>query len=170
MTFKRIFLLCCLPSILFFNSCSTETNIQEAELEELSNVETLNILRVDVGDDSFSADRVNVNLQGSLINIVGTEIETDRSVFLTFVLKGDLQILGDSARNPDSNVAGYLLNTEGIGYLTNAVDGIVGEIKITELDTEKNLISGEFFFTAYNQDFQPIQLKNGIFENVSFER
>ncbi|NAS30235.1 hypothetical protein GTQ40_04575 [Flavobacteriaceae bacterium R38] len=168
MSIKRLFLLCCLaPTLLFFTSCSTDS--VDTEIDAIEESPT-NLFRAEVDDTTFQADNINVNLEGSLINIVGTETETNRSVFLTFVLKDNVQALGDSERNPNGNIAGYLLNDSNIGYLTNVIDGILGEIKITNLDNENNTISGEFFFTAYNQEFTPVQLKNGVFENVPFER
>ena len=167
MSFKRIFLLCCLaPTLFFFTSCSSDSDTVSDEIEQSS----VNLLRVEVDNTPFLADRINVNLEGSLINIVGTETTTNRSVFLTFVLKDEVQALGDSDRNPNGNIAGYLLNDSNEGYLTNVIDGILGEIRITNFSSTDNKVSGEFFFTAYNQDFIPIQLENGVFENITFER
>jgi len=168
MSFKKIFLLCCLaPTLLFFfTSCTTDSDTITNEQVPLSN----NFLRVEVDNTTFQADRFSVNLEESLINIVGTETSTNRSVFLTFVLKDEIQALGDSARNPNGNIAGYLLNDDNEGYITNVIDGILGEIRITELDDKNNTVSGTFFFTAFNDEFIPIELKNGVFENISFER
>ncbi|NER14065.1 hypothetical protein GWK08_11485 [Leptobacterium flavescens] len=166
MTIKRLFLLCYLtPILLFFNSCSTDGDITQEELN------TVNFLQVDVGQFKFNADRVTVNTQGTLVNIVGTNVETDRSVFLTFRMDTeDVVVLGKTEENPDGNIAGYLLNAENEGYLTNQIDGISGEIIITSYDEVNNTISGEFNFTAHNEDYIPVKLQNGVFEKVSLNR
>lgn len=164
MSIKRLFLLCCLtPTLFFLNSCSTDIDTEIAEIEELS---AINFLQVDIGKETFVADKITVNLEGSLINIVGTDTETNRSVFLTFVIKGDTFVLGDPSENPNGNFGGYLINDTNEGYLSNAVDGIAGEIKLTDFDRAKSTISGKFFFTAYNQDYIPIELTNGVFQNI----
>ncbi len=165
MKLKKIFLLCCLtPTLFFFNSCSISEDIDELETDIAI---TSNLLTVDIDGADFETNKVSVNRENSLINIVSTDTDTNRSVFLTFVIKGDVSILGDDKSNPDGNVAGYLLNDTNEGYVTNTIDGILGEIRITNLDRVNNTISGTFFFTAFNQDSIPIQLQNGVFENVS---
>ena len=168
MSIKRIFLLCCLtPTLFFFTSCSSDANLDTDETDEIALNSTL--FEVEIDGASFKADRISVDRNESLLHIVGTDSKTNRSVFLTFVLKENIQVLGDAKENPSGNIAGYLLNDENVGYLTNALNGRMGEIRIGNLDRTTNTISGTFFFTAHNSDFVPVQLKNGVFENVAFE-
>jgi hypothetical protein len=169
MKLYRVFLLCCLSQITFFvSSCSNDSDAVGNNEEEIINAEE-NFIEVQVNRQSFQPDEVTVNSEDDFINIVGTETATNRSVFLTFKLIGEGTLnLGDSTNNPEGNIAGFLMNNENIGYLTNGIQGDWGEIKITRLDGINRKISGTFHFTAYDQNYRPIVLENGEFIDVSY--
>lgn len=169
MKLSKVFLLCCLSQIvLLLFSCSGDSDSMELIEEEISNTQE-NFIEVLVNRQSFKPDDVTVNSQGNYINIVGTETSSNRSVFLTFKLIGEGTLnLGDSSENQEDNIAGFLINDENKGFLTNGIKGNWGEIKITKLDGINRKISGIFHFTAYDKDYRPIVLDNGEFIDVSY--
>ncbi len=168
MKLSRLFLLCCLSQIaILVTSCSSDSSAGGIEDEIINSDE--NFVAVQVNRQSFVPDAVTVNSQEDFVNIIGTETATNRSVFLTFKLIGEGTLnLGDSANNPEGNIAGFLINDEDKGYLTNGIEGNWGEIKITKLDGINRKISGTFHFTAYDQEYRPIVLENGEFLDVSY--
>ncbi|WP_340198903.1 DUF6252 family protein [Ascidiimonas sp. W6] len=169
MKLSRLFLLCCISQIaVFMYSCSSDSdNIGDSNEQIITADE--NFIEVQVNRQNFQPDEVAVNAEGDFVNIVGTETSSNRSVFLTFKLLGEGTLnLGDSSENPEGNIAGFLLNTENKGYLTNGIEGNWGEIKITKLDLENRKISGTFHFTAYDQEYRPIVLEDGSFIDVSY--
>lgn len=168
MRLSRLFLLCCLSQIaILVTSCSSDSSAGGIEDENINSDE--NFIAVQVNRQSFLPDAITVNSQEDFVNIIGTETATNRSVFLTFKLIGEGTLnLGDSANNTEGNIAGFLINDENKGYLTNGIEGNWGEIKITKLDGINRKISGTFHFTAYDQEFRPIVLENGEFMDVSY--
>ncbi|XLS27731.1 DUF6252 family protein [Flavobacteriaceae bacterium M23B6Z8] len=150
------------------SSCSSDSDSLEPIDGQIVTAEE-NFIEVQVNRQSFQPDQVSVNSQDNFVNIVGTETSSNRSVFLTFKLLGTGTLnLGDSSENPEGNVAGFLLNAENKGYLTNGIEGKWGEIKITKLDAVNRKISGTFHFTAYDQDYRPIVLEDGSFVDVTY--
>jgi len=172
MKFIRVFLLCCLSPLIFLTvSCSSDTpGDSTIDLIPDTDADVVeNMIKVEVNREVFEPDRLVVNTEASIINIVGTQTSSNRSVFLTFKANGTGVLkLGNASNNPDGNVAGFLMNAENRGFLTNAIEGEWGEIRITKYDPVGKKISGEFYFTAYDINYRPIVLENGSFTDVSF--
>ncbi len=171
-----------------FISCTSEeidvNNVYSSEIYTIGNVQ-MNIgdytqyfiqgndsvvFEVDINGEKFEADEVRVVKQDSIISIIGRDLLLDRTVFLNFMIKqDDIMYLGKSNDNPFNNVAGYLLNSENIGYVTSEVYNTCGSIIIEGMNNTKNTVSGKFNFSACDRENHFLELTNGIFKNIVFD-
>ncbi len=111
----------------------------------------------------FKADEVTVTIDNNIIHIVAKRIENNQTIFLTVATtEGNHLKLGDSDENPNNNVAGFLVDSEG--FVTSNVNATTGEVNFLVNNSKEQLFEGTFFFAASNVNNQYITVTEGKFK------
>ena len=88
-------------------------------------------------------------------------------IHLTELIQGQTyQLRANLGSNVVSKYATYLISTNqgGIDYSTTNLN--VGEMKISKLDPNKQIISGTFWFDAINQNGEKVEVREGRFDMI----
>ena len=144
------------------------SNPMDGDVLETNPQETVDMrFTVFINETEFVPSKIKTTIDGDKINILATDETLDRSVFLIFIMDtGTTLPLGRSHENTDGNTAGYLFNGENKGFVTSEMPQICGYIKISEINTDTNIISGTFEFDACNIVDDVLNFQDGIFENI----
>ena len=97
-------------------------------------------------------------------NITGNGTEAVALYSSNVILEEDTKyILKDYAQNHSANYSISIYPNVN-NYETN--NGYTGELHITKLDKEKNIISGTFWFDAVNEQGKKVEIREGRFDMV----
>ena len=88
-------------------------------------------------------------------------------IHLTELNQGQIyQLTTNLGSNVVSKYGTYLISTNQGGIDYNTTNLNVGEIKITKLDSNKQIISGTFWFDAINQNGEKVEVREGRFDMI----
>ncbi|GAB1858313.1 hypothetical protein MHTCC0001_31500 [Flavobacteriaceae bacterium MHTCC 0001] len=171
MTFKQLTFLLSIISFSILVSCNIEPF--QGDINNPDDANPIGVFRVDFDSETFIADQVTATVLNDVINI--SAIRGDNQELMTFTVFANSPgryPIGVTVGAVEVNAAAYTTNSLGgesdtwIGA-TNFNDA-QGEITITQIDTEKQTISGSFFFTGHHVSLEKKEFTNGIFTNVSY--
>lgn len=166
---------------LFNLSCSKESYGDNTDIEEdmfamrmpgdvfettVNNTDQI-LFTTQINGGEFIPTKIKTAIDKDKIHILATDETHEKSIFLIFVMEADdTLVLGRTYVNMDNNTAGYLIDSRNESFLTSEMYQECGGIRITEVDTDGNSISGEFYFTARNKDGEVMDFKEGVFTNL----
>jgi hypothetical protein len=158
--------------VLFSISCSNENQIQLPPATE----EGKDILGCFVNGNVFIAqggfiggvEDLGMSISEESFNLAGTAYGDDTNVdgnLYIYVINQDVRnkIDQEITLNNKSTEVGYFIDSSGKEYYTGA-DKFTGKLKISKLDTIKEIVSGTFWFDAVSNDGDIVEIRDGRFD------
>jgi hypothetical protein len=106
------------------------------------------------------------------MNITGVKTSTGEVITLTLIGNTvGTYTLGVTQNEVEVNSASYVTSLNGTGETWVAVTDFMmsqGTVEITEIDRERETISGTFSFTGHHPSLDTRAFTNGVFRNISF--
>lgn len=108
-------------------------------------------------------------MNGKYFLTIGADFIKDDQHKTIQIVGQDLKQLEEKAyvleeREASKIWAGYYEGSSDVPYSFFTTNEVTGNLIITKLDQEKFIISGEFYFTALNEDGNLIKIRDGRFD------
>ncbi len=123
-------------------------------------------LTAEISNRDWLADTIESSYSDGVLNITGT---TKKGTQLNLRIHG-LNLTTYILRPSSTHTADYKTSLEMTNtYNSSAHPNAGGYVKITSIDEERGLVSGQFFLILFqNQTYYSVEISRGEFKNVSY--
>ncbi len=135
----------------------------------LSSCDELNIgnasMKADINNDSWNSITRVCLMEDNSISLTGIDTQ-GRTIILTVLGTGTGKYILNPFTVQFDTEAVY--KSSDLSSLDEAWIAYSGEVNISEVNSEAQVISGDFEFNLLNQAGDTVKIRNGIFEDVKF--